>query len=319
MGVLDEAIREHLDLKRRQGANEAEIKSIEDEAFGSAGDVELEITEAAATSPEAADQLDKVFEQARKAEEAGDQAAEPQAGQPDAAQAPAGGIETAEPESGVDAAPEPEAEPKAEVEPPPSVEVEVEQETRIIEPADLPEEAVGDAGDALEMERRNLAGHPTENYDVDAAIAEEVELDQLSESRLSEELDRALDGPGGEAAAPETVDPETTAEPASPETEPEPEAPEAEVEIEESVTEVEIEDGEPGAESGVEDEAVEPPLDEAPSAEDADGEAAVDEAGGEFFDQDNPLEGTPDFLEDSPETDSLWFEQKDPGDFDFGD
>jgi len=317
MGVLDEAIREHLDLKRRQGANEAEIKSIEDEAFGSAGDVELEITEAAATSPEAADQLDKVFEQARKAEEAGDQAAEPQAGQPDAVDATAGGIETVEPESGADAAPQPDAEPKAEVEPPPSAEVEVEQETRIIEPDDLPEEAVGDAGDALEMERRNLAGHPTENYDVDAAIAEEVELDQLSESRLSEELDRALDSPGGESAAPEAVDAGAAVEPASPEAEPRPEAPEAEVE--ETVTEIEAEAEEPETEAGVEEEAVEPPLDETPSAEGADGESAVDEAGGEFFDQDNPLEGTPDFLEDSPETDSLWFEQKDPGDFDFGD
>ena len=34
MGILDEAIREHLDLKRRQGAGEAEIQQLEDEAFG---------------------------------------------------------------------------------------------------------------------------------------------------------------------------------------------------------------------------------------------------------------------------------------------
>jgi hypothetical protein len=34
MGILDEAIREHLDLKRRQGAGEDELSRLEDEAFG---------------------------------------------------------------------------------------------------------------------------------------------------------------------------------------------------------------------------------------------------------------------------------------------
>jgi hypothetical protein len=37
MGILDDAIREHLDLKRRHGAREAELREIEDEALG-AGD-----------------------------------------------------------------------------------------------------------------------------------------------------------------------------------------------------------------------------------------------------------------------------------------
>ena len=34
MGILDDAIREHLDLKRRQGAADEELKRLEDEAFG---------------------------------------------------------------------------------------------------------------------------------------------------------------------------------------------------------------------------------------------------------------------------------------------
>src|SRR5690349_2596830 len=34
MGILDEAIREHLDLKRKHGARDAELREIEDEAFG---------------------------------------------------------------------------------------------------------------------------------------------------------------------------------------------------------------------------------------------------------------------------------------------
>jgi hypothetical protein len=37
MGALDEAIREHLELKRRQGAAEEELKQKEDEAFGRGG------------------------------------------------------------------------------------------------------------------------------------------------------------------------------------------------------------------------------------------------------------------------------------------
>jgi hypothetical protein len=36
MGILDNAIREHLDLKRKHGARDAELREIEDEAFGSA-------------------------------------------------------------------------------------------------------------------------------------------------------------------------------------------------------------------------------------------------------------------------------------------
>src|SRR3954447_3859552 len=35
MGILDDAIREHLDLKRKHGAHDADLREIEDEAFGS--------------------------------------------------------------------------------------------------------------------------------------------------------------------------------------------------------------------------------------------------------------------------------------------
>src|SRR5262245_53178013 len=34
MGILDDAIRQHLDLKRQHGAEEDEVKQLEDEAFG---------------------------------------------------------------------------------------------------------------------------------------------------------------------------------------------------------------------------------------------------------------------------------------------
>src|SRR5437870_4617292 len=37
MSILDDAIREHLELKRQHGADEAEVKRLEDEAFGPPG------------------------------------------------------------------------------------------------------------------------------------------------------------------------------------------------------------------------------------------------------------------------------------------
>src|SRR3954463_11161730 len=37
MSILDDAIREHLELKRAHGADESELKKLEDEAFGPAG------------------------------------------------------------------------------------------------------------------------------------------------------------------------------------------------------------------------------------------------------------------------------------------
>ena len=36
MGILDEAIREHLELKRQHGADESELRGLENEAFGPA-------------------------------------------------------------------------------------------------------------------------------------------------------------------------------------------------------------------------------------------------------------------------------------------
>ena len=37
MGILDEAIREHLELKRQHGADDSELKQLEDDAFGPPG------------------------------------------------------------------------------------------------------------------------------------------------------------------------------------------------------------------------------------------------------------------------------------------
>ena len=34
MGILDDAIRQHLDLKRKHGARESELAELEEDAFG---------------------------------------------------------------------------------------------------------------------------------------------------------------------------------------------------------------------------------------------------------------------------------------------
>ena len=82
MGILDEAIREHLELKRQHGADESELKGLEDSAFGEAerpdaagpsagSEAETQIISpgSSITSPAGeGDQLDKVFEATRQRE-----------------------------------------------------------------------------------------------------------------------------------------------------------------------------------------------------------------------------------------------------------
>lgn len=270
MGTLDEAIREHLELKRQHGAAEDELREIEAEAFGPGeGGEDQEGNPAAIEAP-----TEIVSEAVSSEAEVA----------PDAVEA-----DEAEAEAAVEVA----------VEATPEVAAEVAPEAPAAEESlESPEEEL-DAGDALESERAQLSGHPTEHYDVDAAIAEEEELDLLSEGRLSEELDRALGAPsedfGGLGDSFEDTGPSTGESDLPPEPEAVVEEPEViEEVVEDHSAEVEIiEEPAPSPETGPESDRTESPG--------------------------NPLEGTPDFLEDSPESEDLWFEQKEPKDFDFGD
>lgn len=54
MGILDDAIREHLELKRRLGTSEEELQQKETEAFGSAGPVAAVPAAEASSEPVAA-------------------------------------------------------------------------------------------------------------------------------------------------------------------------------------------------------------------------------------------------------------------------
>ena len=309
MGILDEAIREHLELKRQHGAEESELKGLEDEAFGQAerpdatspsasAEAETEIISpgSSITSPAGeGDQLDKVFEATRQREA---DAAARAAREAEAAKEPA------DPEATFAEHPVPEPPAAAEAATVESPEARP-AETEPVAEAPAPPAEEGDAGDMLEAERHHLASHPTEHYDVDAAIAEEDEIDILSESSLSDELDRALDSGEVAAAGGETVEYDVSTEPDSAELDlDEPESSEYE-EVEGDSTELLYED------AATENQPVEE--DEPETGEE---EA---EGSGDFFDQDDVLEATPDFLEETPEHDQLWFEQKEPKDFDFGD
>jgi hypothetical protein len=61
------------------------------------------------------------------------------------------------------------------------------------------------------------------------------------------------------------------------------------------------------------------PEEEPAEEEPAEDEEPAEEEPAEEQGDDDVLGGTPDFLEESPEDDELWFEQKPPKDFDFDD
>ncbi len=328
MGILDEAIREHLELKRSHGADESELDGLQAEAFGPADRPDAVEAQTEVISPGSnlttpageGDQLDKVFEATRVSGETGETElpsgdATKITGSTEATESPeATGEEATVAEHSV--VPSPSAESTATELPEADAIHEAETAEAGPVPAadqDFDDVKGGDAGDALQRERMTLSGHPTEHYDVDAAIAEENEIDILSESSLSDELDRALDGPDGSPAA------ESPAEAAPPVAPPEPSSDESETGLEDDVDPEEPQAEEAEAEFQAETPEPEPEVEFEPEATGSEEVTEPVEDDPDFFDQDDPLEATPDFLEETPEHDRLWFEQKPPKDFEFGD
>jgi hypothetical protein len=297
MGILDEAIKEHLELKRQHGADDSELKQLEDEAFGPperpGADESPQPGPAAETPTEFMAQPD--LDDARPEGTPAEAEAEAQPSRremPDIQEPPEAKVET------------PSEEPPAE-EPPGAEESAAEHEAVPAPPASGPDTE----------ERHVIADQPTEMFDVEEEfaasgapapapadeelVAEETaepklgqaeplpdpederdeeledEDDFFDEKRLSEELDQALEAPAEPVAA----------EPIS----------EEHTEVREPISEEHTEVREP-----ISDEhPVEEP---ARSVEDAD-----------------VLDDTPEFLEENPEDEQLWFEQKPPKDFDFDD
>ncbi|HKF83168.1 MAG TPA: hypothetical protein VKB23_09435 [Solirubrobacterales bacterium] len=287
MSILDDAIREHLELKRAHGADEAEVKRLEDEAFGPPG------------RPEEPDPFAEAPTEFMTTPEASEATEAPEGRRINVA-------DLQEPPP----PPEP-AEPIVPAEDAMQAAAPAEEDLAAVEPEAIVEAA--DAGPTTD-EREAIADQPTEFFDVEAEMstedapappvteapspsdeklapvepateihairteedeAEEEDDEFWSDQRLSDELDQALEAP---SLAEEDEPPPAAAPPVAEEpTSEEHEQPEASAEPEQRTNY--------DPDTGHED----------------------------------VLEDTPDFLEDAPEDDELWFEQKPPKDFDFDD
>ncbi|HEY6731032.1 MAG TPA: hypothetical protein VI039_08410 [Solirubrobacterales bacterium] len=302
MSILDDAIREHLELKRQHGADESELKRLEDEAFGPP------------SRPEEPDPLAEAPTEFMTTPES-----------PAAA-------ESADEESGgrriniadLQEPPEPEAPAPAEdaVQAAPPAEEPQAMEHEVVAPeADAPDESASeveiDAGHSTE-ERHAIAEQPTEFFDVEAEMDEDAPVPPATEapSPSDEEIAEA------EAAEPMLA----PVEPAT-----EIHASRTDTPVEEPALEDE-EDEEFWSDQRLSDEldqALEAPLEveaDEPAAVapvESEPEGTEPEAEQVKYDPDtgheDVLEDTPEFLEDAPEDDELWFEQRPPKDFDFDD
>lgn len=249
MGILDEAIREHLDLKRRQGAGEDEIQRLKDEAFGPPsrpGDPDF---------PAPAEQAEATT---------GEQEVEP------GTQAPAA-VEALPADA--QAAPAPEA---------PVEEPSVEEPAG--ETAASAEVAEGERPDFFDAESETAAepapesaAAPSEDLELDLDLDVEEEIERVGDLDV-EETEPAVSS-GADAPPISSLDT-------------------VEHHFEDALDEADVVADEPAAD--------EP----AQSAEPADPEASEE-------DGEDVLEETPEFLQDTPEDDELWFEQGEPKDFDF--
>jgi hypothetical protein len=246
MGILDDAIREHLDLKRKHGAPGDDIERLEKEAFGPP------------TRPG-----DPDFEQAPEAEAEPGEAAPEETGEwSPVAEEPGG---EGQPPAGAEAEgdPTPSEQARADyshlddtVDHPavPGPDSEEDEQEPVSEPAEAPEAAIFDAEEEGDAEPGDFELDP--GQDPGAAIVETPPGDQEEELDFNLELD-------DETAADRPPDPVS----------------------------------EPGSEPRFE-------------ADDDQEDALEDE-------DEDVLEETPEFLEDTPEGERLWFEQGEPKDFDF--
>jgi hypothetical protein len=308
MSILDDAIREHLELKRAHGADESEVKRLEDEAFGPPGrpeepDPMAEAPTEFMATPGAEAATEAPEESGRRINIADLQEAPPPEPAAEAPPVPA--------EDPVQAAPPAEEAPAAEHEaiaeapdadgghsteerhaiadqPTEFFDVQAELGTEDTPPAEAPSPSDEEIAE-VEAAEPKLAPvePPTEIHATRAAPVEDVEEEEdedfWSEQRLSDELDQALEAPLEEEDEP----------------------------LEEA----------PRAAEPISEEHEQPAASAAPEA------SAEPEAGAEAeqpnYDPDtgheDVLEDTPDFLEDAPEDDELWFEQRPPKDFDFDD
>jgi hypothetical protein len=198
MGILDDAIKEHLELKRQHGAGDDELKQLEDEAFGAA---ERPGAEAAVSDP-LAEAPTQFMSQPDVEEEKPDEPAEE----------PAPAMEHETIPSG------PSTEEREAIAEQPTEMYDVEEELAGGQ-APSEEELVEE-----EISEPRLAPVDPLSATDEAEEAEETELDNddfFDEKRLSDELDQALEAPDET----EEAEPEVDEEELEPTEEPAAEAP----------------------------------------------------------------------------------------------
>jgi CapZ-interacting protein len=302
MGILDEAIREHLELKRQHGAGDSELQQLEDEAFGQA---ERPGAEEAAPDP-FAEAPTEFMAQPEMGEETSSRREPPTIA--DLQEPPPLPEEEApvDEDAAVEEQPAMEHEVVADVPEPAEAEAEAEPEAEI-EPA----------GPTTE-ERHAIAEQPTELHDMEAELGpapsptdEELVEEEIVEPRLApadplagleedEEAEVSVTGP-----APDDDDEYDDEDDAFWNEQ------RLSDELDQALEAPRDPDPEPAGEVELDDE-IEVELDEEP-------EPASDPGAVAPRHDEDVLEETPDFLEETPEDDQLWFEQKPPKDFDFDD
>ncbi len=296
MGILDDAIKEHLELKRQHGADASELQQLEDEAFGAAerpGDGESAPDPLAEAPTEFMSQPDLVQPAESKADdEEAPEAAAPEAEAEEASPRRSPRAEIADLQEAPQPARDEEPEEPAEEESP-AMEHEAVTELPPEPEASEPEISAGPSTE----EREAIAEQPTEMFDVEEELAASEPQAPSEEELVEEEMSEPRLAP---------VDPLSGLD-------------------EDDVAEVDDEPDDFFDEKRLSDE-----LDqalEAPSEADEEAEFEAEPEPEETEAEEPPagrpdedvLEETPDFLEEAPEDDQLWFEQKPPKDFDFDD
>jgi hypothetical protein len=306
MGILDEAIREHLELKRAHGAGDSELKQLEDEAFGQAerpGDED--------GAPDPAAEAPTQFMTQPDVPEEGSRREAPTIA--DLQEAPPAPTPAEEPAAEEVSAEEP-ADEGAPAEEQPAMEHEIVAdvpEAATPEPASEPADESEPAGHTTQ-ERHAIAEQPTELHDMEEELGAPGPPNPTDEELVEEEIAEPRLAPADPLAGLDEDD-------------------DAEVSIQGPAVPADEEEDEDDAfwnEQRLSDEldqALEAPVEaeselgDEPELE-ADEELEPTEAeSASPRDEDDVLEETPDFLEEAPEDDQLWFEQKPPKDFDFDD
>jgi hypothetical protein len=308
MGILDDAIREHLELIRRHGAADSEVQRLEDEAFGPP------------TRPDEAD-----FPESEKALAASGNgvATEPGTEEP----GPEGAAMHEDATTLMPAEERDEIAPPAE-QPEPSEEgiaaaVDAEPESAEEEALPVADEPAAEVHPVVEKPGPEPHDEPSD--ELSAPVEEGTTLYDQSQDELDIDLDLQVAESSGAATPSEEAPLEEVPPEEPPHDEPLHEEhdvaePEGSTPLEPPIESLET------AEHPFPDEITDPeepheedpPSDELAVPEEAAPAAEPEEEGdGEGGEDEDPLADTPDFLKDAPEDDELWFEQGEPKDFDF--